>query len=116
MSPVLVLIFSLTLPPREVYELRQQRLAEQKTPAFVADYARRAGIESTLSEGVRSHGLRHSRYRGRDKTQLQMVAIAAAINLGRLHTMLARQRKGLPASPPRPLSPLARLRERAKSA
>lgn len=107
---------TLSLPPRQVWELMQQRRAEQKTPAFVADYARRAGIESTLSEGVRSHGLRHSRYRGQDKTHLHLVAIAAAINLGRLHTMLARQSKGLPAHPPRPLSPLARLHQRVKSA
>ncbi|HEX2135397.1 MAG TPA: transposase [Microvirga sp.] len=47
-------------------------------------YARRAGIEGTLSQGVRAFGLRRSRYRGLAKTHLQHVATAAAIDLGRL--------------------------------
>ncbi|HET6518887.1 MAG TPA: IS1182 family transposase [Geminicoccaceae bacterium] len=47
-------------------------------------YARRAGIEGTLSQGVRAFGLRRSRYRGLARTHLQHVATAAAINLGRL--------------------------------
>ena len=48
-----------------------------------AEYRRRAGIEGTLSQGVRSAGLRRCRYRGLDKTRLQHVAIAAALNVGR---------------------------------
>ena len=47
-------------------------------------YAKRAGIESTLSQGVRAFGLRHSRYRGLAKTHLQQMATAAAMNLERL--------------------------------
>ena len=47
-------------------------------------YARRAGIEGTLSQGVRAFGLRRSRYRGLAKTHLQHVATAAATNLERL--------------------------------
>jgi hypothetical protein len=47
-------------------------------------YARRAGIEGTISQGVRAFGLRRSRYRGLAKTHLQHVATAAAIDLGRL--------------------------------
>ena len=47
-------------------------------------YARRAGIEGTLSQGVRVFGLRRSRYRGLARTSLQHVATAAAINLDRL--------------------------------
>jgi transposase len=46
-------------------------------------YARRAGIEGTISPGVRSFGLRRSRYRGETKAHLQHVATAAAINLSR---------------------------------
>src|SRR5207244_1243725 len=45
---------------------------------------RRAGIEGTLSQGVRAFGLRRTRYWGVAKTHLQHVAIAAAINLDRL--------------------------------
>ena len=47
-------------------------------------YARRAGVEGTLSQGVRAFGLRRSRYRGLAKTHLRHVATAAAINLDRL--------------------------------
>ena len=47
-------------------------------------YKRRAGIEGTISQGVRVCGLRRSRYRGLAKTHLQHVATAAAINIDRL--------------------------------
>ncbi len=47
-------------------------------------YARRAGVEGTISQGVRAFGLRRSRYRGLAKTHLQHVATAAAVNLERL--------------------------------
>ncbi len=41
-------------------------------------------MEGTISQGVRSFGLRHSRYWGLAKTHLQHLATAAAINLDRL--------------------------------
>jgi transposase len=47
-------------------------------------YKRRAGIEGTLSQGVRAFGLRRTRYRGLAKTHLQHVAIAAAMHIERL--------------------------------
>jgi transposase len=47
-------------------------------------YAKRAGIEGTLSQGVRVCGLRHSRYSGLATTHLQQVARAAALNCDRL--------------------------------
>jgi len=47
-------------------------------------YARRAGVEGTLSQGVRAFGLRRTRYRGLPKTHLQHVATAAAINIDRI--------------------------------
>jgi transposase len=46
-------------------------------------YGKRAGIEGTISQGVRSFGLRRARYWGRAKVHLQHVATAAAMNLGR---------------------------------
>jgi hypothetical protein len=69
-----------------------------------------AGIEGSISQGVRSHGLRRARYGGQPKTQLQAKAIAAAINLVRIHQMLQRTQLGLSPRPKRPLSPFARLR------
>jgi transposase len=107
---------TLTVYPRDIHAVLQQRRAEQSTPAFQKQYARRAGVESTMSEGVRSHGMRHSRYRGRDKTHLQMVTVAAAINLVRIESMLTRTQKGLPPRQPRAPSPFARLRDQYRSA
>jgi len=56
----------------------------QHTEEFATHYARRAGIEGTLSQGVRAFGLRQARYRGRAKTHLQDVATGAAITVHRL--------------------------------
>jgi transposase len=47
-------------------------------------YAPRAGIEGTLSQGVRGFGLRRCRYMGLAKARLQHVATAAAINVYRI--------------------------------
>jgi len=47
-------------------------------------YNQRAGIEGTLSQGVRGFGMRRSRYVGLAKTHLQHVFIAAAMNLSRI--------------------------------
>jgi len=102
----------LTLSPQPVHEARSRRRTEQDTPAFQQRYALRVGIEGSLSEGIRSHGLRRARYRGRAKTQLQARAIAAAINLVRLRQMLQRTQLGLSPRSTRPLSPFARLRSR----
>jgi len=53
------------------------------TKDFTKVYARRAGIEGTISQGVRTMGLRRSRYIGQEKTHLQHVATAAALNVAR---------------------------------
>jgi hypothetical protein len=47
-------------------------------------YQCRAGVEGTLSQGVRGFGLRRTRFRGLAKTHLQHVAIAAALNIDRI--------------------------------
>jgi transposase len=44
----------------------------------------RAGIEGTLSKGVRAFGMRRSRYVGLAKTGLQQVCTAAAMNIPRI--------------------------------
>ena len=102
----------LTLSPQAVAEARLSRRTQQGTSAFQQRSALRAGIEGTISEGIRSHGMRRARYRGQPKTQLQAKAIAAAINLVRIRQMLQRTALGLPPRPKRPLSPFARLRSR----
>jgi transposase len=47
------------------------------------EYKKRAGIEGTISQGVRRGTMRRSRYRGLEKTHLQEVATATAINIVR---------------------------------
>ena len=54
-------------------------------------YAQRQGVEGTISQGVRSLGLRRARYRGLAKTGLQSVATAAAVNFDRLAAWLAKR-------------------------
>jgi transposase len=74
----------LRLPPRTEYEALKAARGQLTTEAGRRLYARRAGIEGTISQGVRAFGLRRARYRGLAKTHLQHVATAAAIDLGRL--------------------------------
>jgi transposase len=74
----------LKLQPRAEYEALKAARARLTTKEGRHLYARRAGIEGTLSQGVRAFGLRCSRYRGLAKTHLQHVATAAALNLERL--------------------------------
>ena len=74
----------LRLPPREQHTALEAARARFSSDAGRDLYKRRAGIEGTLSQGVRAFGLRRTRYRGLAKTHLQHVAIAAAINVERL--------------------------------
>ncbi len=55
----------------------------------MAEYAARAGIEGTISQGVRAFGLRRSRYVGLPKTTLGHVLTAVAMNLARVSDWLA---------------------------
>lgn len=72
-----------TLVVGEHHDRIQARRKEQKTAMFQADMRRRNGIEGTISELVRGHGLRRCRYRGLGKTQLQNWFTGAACNLKR---------------------------------
>ena len=73
---------SLTLHPYRAALLA--RRAEAETDAFRQRLHLRAGIEGTISELVRAHGLRHARYRGLAKLRLQGYFTALAANLKRL--------------------------------
>src|SRR4051812_40452520 len=74
---------SLRLPLREQYEALRAMRSYIGSEEGRRVYARRAGIEGTISQGVRSFGLRRARYRGEAKAHLQHVATAAAMNLSR---------------------------------
>jgi transposase len=66
-----------------LHETLQQRRREQQMPAFKRRLQQRNGIEGTLSELVRGHGLRRARYKGFGKVDLQNQLIAAACNVKR---------------------------------
>jgi transposase len=73
------------------YEALQARRREQSGEEWKTQYACRAGIEGTLSQGVRGFGLRRCRYLGQAKTHLQHVLTAAAMNLVRVDAWLRGQ-------------------------
>jgi len=75
---------TVTFLPELQHKALQQIRNEQNGSEFQAKYAQRAGIEGTISQGVGCFELRTARYIGVAKTHLQMLAIAAAIDLHRL--------------------------------
>ena len=66
------------------YHALQAARARDSQVDWALRYNQRAGIEGTLSQGVRGFGLRRSRYVGLAKTHLQHVFIATAMNLSRI--------------------------------
>ncbi len=80
---------SLTLRPQAEHEAIQTVRQAQLTEEWKSRYNVRAGIEGTLSQGIRVVGMRRTRYIGLAKTHLQHLLTAAAMNLVRLANWLA---------------------------
>jgi transposase len=74
--------------PQAAHAALQHNRKQQQTPEWQERYAKRAGVEGTVSQAVRRCGGRHSRYRGEAKTHLQQVFIASAINFIRVDEWL----------------------------
>jgi transposase len=74
----------LTVRPQAHHKAIQAARQRQETTAFKAQYALRAGIESSLSQGIRRFDLRQSRYRGLARTHLQQLLNATAMNMVRV--------------------------------
>ena len=79
---------TLTLHPKEQMQALFAARKREQTDEFKDTYRHRAGIEGTHSQGVRTMGLRRSRYIGLRKTHLGHVAIAAAVNVIQLMSWL----------------------------
>jgi len=79
---------TITVRPREQYLALETARLREKSEEFKSEYAKRAGIEGIISQGVRACGLRRSRYLGEAKTHLQHLATAAAINVVRISSWL----------------------------
>ncbi|WP_204137732.1 IS1182 family transposase [Halomicronema sp. CCY15110] len=80
---------SLTLRPQAEHEAIQAVRRAQLTEEWKSRYNVRAGIEGTLSQGIRVFGMRRTRYIGLAKTHLQHLLTAAAMNVVRLANWLA---------------------------
>jgi transposase len=88
---------TLTVRPQAQHTALQVARQRQRTTTFHQRYALRAGIEATISQGVRAFDLRRSRYLGLSKTHVQHLGIATAIHLVRLVVWL----NGDPLAPTR---------------
>jgi len=80
---------TLTIRPELQYKALQAARAREQTIEYQKEYARRAGVEGTISQGTRAFGLRHARYIGLAKSHLQHVLTATAINFVRIANWLA---------------------------
>lgn len=78
----------LALAPREEHEAIRARRRLQETDQWQPHYAARADVESTIAQGLRRCGLHRSRHIGLNKTRLQHVLTAAALNLIRTDAWL----------------------------
>jgi transposase len=74
----------LTVRPQAHHEALQVARQRQETPQFKAQYALRAGVESSLSQGIRRFDLRQSRYLGLARTHLQQLLTATAMTMVRV--------------------------------
>ena len=74
----------LTVRTQAHHEALQAARQRQETTEFKAQYALRAGVEISLSQGTRRFELRRTPYRGQAKTHLHHILVAIAINLTRL--------------------------------
>jgi len=92
--------------PQAHHTVLQSARQRQHTATFKQEYAARAGIEGTLSQGIRAFDLRHTRYIGLAKTRLHQVLVAVAINLVRLFAWFTETpRAGTRTSPFAALAP-----------
>ena len=79
---------ALLLRPRAEHEALSRAREQQQGEEWKKQYDQRAGIEGTLSQGIRGFGLRQARYIGQAKTHLQNVLTGAAINVSRIISWL----------------------------
>jgi transposase len=80
---------ALTIRDCETYEAVEQARQRQTTELFKKEYVKRAGIEGTLSQGIRLGDLRRTRYIGLPKTLHLHLLIATALNFVRISAWLA---------------------------
>jgi transposase len=72
---------TLTIRPQRPYQALQAAWQRDATEAFQAEYARRAGIEGTISRGVRAARLRRTRDLGLTRVRLGHMLTAVGLNV-----------------------------------
>ena len=72
---------TLTFPRHDEFLALRAARERQQTDAFKTQYRARAGVEGLISQATVTFDMRRSRYCGQEKTHLQHVATAVAINL-----------------------------------
>jgi Transposase DDE domain len=80
---------SVTVRPQAQHEALLAGRARESTEAYATQYAKRAGVEGTIAQAVRSGAVRRSRYLGLERTHLQHMMTAAAMNVVRMLHWLA---------------------------
>lgn len=70
--------------PKDEHLAIVKRRKQQKTKTWSKKYNQRAGVEGTISQGIRGFSLRECRYVGLDKVHLQHILTATAMNAVRL--------------------------------
>lgn len=75
---------TLTIRPEHQYHALQAARQSEGTTLFKQEYARRAGIEGTISRGIRVTRLRRTRYVGLARVRLAHILTAVALNALRL--------------------------------
>jgi transposase len=75
---------TLTVRPQPQYRALQVARQREATDAFQAEYARRAGIEGTISREVRAARLRRTRYIGLARVHMGHILTAVGLNVLRL--------------------------------
>jgi DDE family transposase len=78
-----------TVRRHEHYTALQAAQQREASAEYKRQYAQRAGIEGTISQGMRRCRLRRTRYMGLAKTHLQHLLTATALNFVRLSNWLA---------------------------
>ncbi len=76
------------------YEALEAARRRQMSEAFKTAYRQRAGVEGTISQGVRVSGMRRTRYIGERKTRLQHLLTGCALNVLRVAAWLDGERPG----------------------
>jgi transposase len=89
---------TITIRPKDHFLALRMRREREQTPEYASEYARRAGIEATISQGVRVLRLRRSRYVGLARTHLSHLLTATGLTFARVADWLA----GTPRAGTRP--------------